>query len=377
MKNLFFVVAVLCISVNVYAIPPSRGPAVERGDTSPEKIVMPVMNIEVPYHVKSGANTKTGCGGDCRDGVHVNPGTVPSTKPVLDKIVEEKQKADKELVDAAREWYLEDGEKPLEDPSSIVIEWLIDKMKDKLLGPIGEVIDAMKPTDIGLEDFDKIKNKEQLKRLRAKLELEEKELKKQKEANEKAYEENTKLLFPIIPDETTINREPASTKQIQVENAIKAIAKLRSEDLFVIADHVIRRSKIDAPIRLPIETANDIAKVLRGMTASNACAVSSKSSCVLFGVPQGKKCYCPEFKFDGSFITVTGIAIRKPVGRYCRTEHVSEDLHGMYPIGVSCRIPVDLTIDPRFPQFSFIMGRISKEKCESWIDKTFKSECND
>lgn len=309
-------------------------------------------------------STKVGCGGDCRDAV-----IDKKTKPVLTTTVEKNiydvlKAAEKEFTDAAKEyaWNLEKDEEPL-GGDSLIVKLAIDKLKGLLLGPVGELIDALEPTPIGLSDFDRAKSKEAIQGLRLHLENEEKSLREQRDANQKAYEENMKFLFPEISEEQ-INRGPASAgglaRQTRIEKSILALAKLKSDDMAIIADHVIRRSKPDAPIRLTNASIEKAKKAFQVVTPANMCWVDANQGCVLYGVKKGATCFCPHFVNQFSWVAVKGQALRKDKGQYCRSGSVRENMYEALPVGVSCRIPVDLAIDPNFPHFEYIVGKIAR-----------------
>lgn len=362
-RHLVSFTLVLAMSAAV-AAPPSK---VATGGEDPA-LNMPEITIEGTYSREpksSPSPKKVGCGGDCREAARD-----PKAKPVLTSTAEKNiadilKVAEKEFADAAKEyvWNLEQDEEPL-GGDSLIVKWAVDKLKGLLVpAPVGHLMDALEPTPAGLSDFDRVKSKEAMQRLREHFEFEEKTLKEQKDANQKAYEENTKMLFPEVPEEL-INRGPASAgdlaRRARFEKSILALARLKSSDMAIVADHIIRRSKLDAPIRLTLKSNEMATSALQIVAPANMCWINANQGCVLYGVKKNAPCFCPRFVNQFSWVAVKGQALRRETAQYCGSGSARENMYEAIPVGVSCRIPVDLTVNPYFPYFEYIEGRIVK-----------------
>ncbi len=358
-KNLIAITLVLSLS-NLVAARPVK---VDRGGATQE-ITLPEFTIEFNLPGKGEAGkgpTKVGCGGDCNDGASKKTST--ATLPVLTSAAEVSvadilKVAQKEVDEAARDyvWNLEQDSKPLETDIEMV-----DKAWKKLSKFIPNLQrnlkDALNPGDIGLTDFDKANGKKAMQALREHLEYNEKELKRQKEADQEAYENNTMYLFPEVTEQPAI-RGPASVddakKQARFEQSILSLARLKSSDFEIVVDHLIRRSKIDAPIRLTVKESERSVKVLDLFVEANMCSINREQGCVLYGIPKGARCYCPKYTSEVHWMPVAGYAGKRPTSRYCRTGTNQTELFQELPIGVTCRIPVDLTNG----RFMYLEGKV-------------------
>lgn len=282
------------------------------------------------------------------------------------QVAEEKRKAAlAEYGDAARALMVEEGDPPLQDTKALT-DWLIDQLKDKILGPVGEVLTAIDPDDIAPTPFDKPKTVQDMKALRVKLDMEEKD---QAEKNKKAYEENLKKLFPDKPAEAQPETAPANPglaatapaqkKLARVEAAVRQLASLKGDDFLAVTDHVLRRGRAGSPTPLSAELSRQVVAVLAPVTRANACMVTG-GACILLGVAKGDNCYCPRMTSPTTFTQIPGKATRRPLGQYCRRGDVSDNLNSLYPLGVGCFITVNTTVNPAYPRVEYLPGRVSR-----------------
>jgi hypothetical protein len=361
LSEVAFILLLYPLVSSAFAMPPVQVPvAVEKVNLAPFNI-----KIDGTDDKKDGPKgpTKVGCGGDCGAGKGFQrPYLTPPT--AAEKTVQEKlSQAEKEELDAANEylWKLEKNDKPLAG-SSLIIDWATDKLKDVVLGPAGELMDALEPEPIGISEFDKAKSKEDMRKLREHLEYEEKELQKQKQENALLYEKNSEILFPA-PRAITSGRDPASAEsQTRFENSIINRAKLKSEDFAVVAGHILRRSKIDAPIRMTIESSNMTSKILKSQAPANICVPTTNAetkACVVFGAQKGIPCFCNGPL--GWTTPIQGVTTRRATGHYCRNGGAVQNIYESLPLGATCSIPVNVSINPGFPLYESLPGEIRKQ----------------
>jgi hypothetical protein len=249
-------------------------------------------------------------------------------------------------------------EEPLEN-ESMVLDWLLDKAKNKLLptGPWGTVLDSLKPTAVGVSDFDQAKDKAEMKRLRDELDAEERQLRRQREQNAKLYEENMRHLEPKLPP-TEISRAVAALPELnRMQDALVARARLRSDDYGYVVQQLLSRTRFDADIRMPTATYTRVSREIWRTTPSNVCA-SPAGSCVLTGFRKGHICFCPN-AMGMQYAPVWGKATRFPMGTICRSNNFSIDLRQRFPAQVPCGIPVNVGINPDVPVWEYVTGKVS------------------
>ncbi|WP_157016076.1 hypothetical protein [Pseudomonas batumici] len=330
---------------------------VTRGSDGTEQITLDEIQIEGTF-----TGPRKNLCGDCRDGVYNPKQTKPSlpnpsaapTKSQQQIEIEAKQAFDDAAVLYVRK--IRQDEEPLEN-ESMVVKWLEDKLKDKLLptGPWGTVLDSLEPTVGGVSEFDKAKDKEEMKRLRTEIEAEERQLRRDREQNAKLYEENMRYLEPKLPPEEIARGVAALPELNKMQDALVARARLRSEDYGYVVQQLLSRTRFDADIRMPAETYKKVSSEIWRTTPSNVCTVPTTPTvtCVLNGFRKGQPCTCPN-------VPVVGTTSRYPTGSICRHDDVSVDLRQLFPARAQCGIPVDVSVNPGFPRWEYLRGVISE-----------------
>ncbi|WP_432780646.1 hypothetical protein QZH44_29760 (plasmid) [Pseudomonas corrugata] len=306
--------------------------------------------------------------GDCRDGVYIpknTPSPLPNPNATPAKSQQELELDAKQAFDDAAVLYVRKirlDEEPLEN-ESMVVKWLIDRLKNKVLptGPWGTVLDSLEPTVGDISEFDKIKDKDEMKRLRSELDAEERQLRRDREQNAKLYEENMKHLEPKLAPEDR-SRALASLPELnKMQEALVARAQLRSEDYGYVVQQVLTRTRFDADIRMPAATYKKVAEALWRTTPSNVCVVPTipSTSCVLYGIRKDQPCTCPNIP-NGSFAFTSGKTSRAPLGSVCRSNELSADFRQLFPVGVQCSLPVNVSPNPNFPRWEYLLGVIKE-----------------
>lgn len=307
--------------------------------------------------------------GDCRDGVYnpkktiaplPNPNAVP-VKSQQQLEFEAKQAFDDAAVLFVRK--IRTDEEPLEN-ESMVVKWLTDKLKNKVIptGPWGTVLDSVDPTVGGVSEFDKVKDKDEMRQLRIELEAEERQLRRDREQDAKLYDENMKRLEPKLAPED-LARAVASLPELnKMQDALVARANIRSEDYGYVVRQLLSRTRFDADIRMPAATYKKVAKEIWRITPSNVCVVPTTPStvCVLYGIRKDQPCTCPNI-VNGSFASAPGKTTRAPQASICRRDKFAVDLRQLFPVGAQCGLPVDVSVNPNFPRWEYLRGTI-KEK---------------
>jgi hypothetical protein len=304
------------------------------------------------------------------------------------------------LEEAGRQYRIEQKLKDLDKPietSNGIIKWFIGELIGRFSESAKDVWDAMSADDPEMSVFDEknIHKDGQLLVLREALDQEKKEmlaaikakqdaLDKEKDANQKAYEENSKKLLldgktpEPMPAEDPVIRGPASvTLSPAMQSAvasIKALAAIKGDNFSAIADHVFTRGIKDSDMPISPKLAKEINKALAPFTPANACAIGN-GACVLHEGAKGDSCYCPKMVSATMFVRVNGMAVKRSFGEFCRRGDASIKMPMEFPIGVSCTIPVDVTMNPAYPQYENILGRVSAYECKSWADK-FSGHCD-
>lgn len=357
-------VALLAWSV-AHAAPPYKVTKGESGDTL---IVMDEITIEGVISTGTGGGSKVNCG-DCKDGVYTPKKSAPPPSPSASSpppkskeqlAAELKQAADEAAVLYVRKIRLDD--EPLEN-ESMVVKWLLDKLKNSVIpiGPWGTVLDALEPTAVGVSEFDTVKDRDEMKRLRIELEAEESKLKREKEENAKLYEENMQRLKPEIPAED-LARGLASLPELnKFQDALVARARLRSDDFGYVVQQLLTRTRFDADMRMSQATYTRVAETIWKQTPSNVCIVPTtpRKFCVLRGVRKGMNCVCPNTP-PGAYASGPGQASTFPQGSICRRGKLSADLRQLFPVGAQCGMPVNVSLNPSFAMWEYLPGVISE-----------------
>lgn len=320
--------------------------------------------IEGYYHEKG--PHKVSCG-DCKDGVYnvkKAPAPLPNPSTPPPKSHEQLELEAKQAFEDAAILYVRkvrQDEEPLEN-ESMVIKWLLDKGKDKVLpiGPWGSVLDSLEPATGGVSEFDQAKDKSEMKRLRGELEAEERQLRRDREQNAKLYEENMRHLEPKLPAAEIARGIAALPELNRMQDALVARAKLRSEDYGFVVQQLLSRTRFDADIRMPIETFKKVSSEIWRTTPSNVCVASTvpATTCMLNGFRKGHTCVCPN-PMGLQYQMAWGTATRFPLGSICRSDKVSIDLRRLFPARVQCGIPVNVSVNPGMPAWEFLSGEIS------------------
>lgn len=334
-----------------------------------DKVDMP--RLEIDGTIK-GSTPKPGPGAKCNDGTcndggtrqttpsggTVTPGpTVPIAVPAQSPTTQEiaaaaRSAAEAEFKDAVKALQLEEGDPGLQD-TSLLVDWLIDKITDKAkASPYIKLIEALTPDQGAVTPFDKPKTLEEMKALRVKLEVEEREL---REANEKALDKNLQRLN-LMPS-------PAPPMK-RVENALIILASLRGEDMRGVADQILARSDENSSIPFSRESSDEIIAVLSPITPANACKVRI-GACPLQGAYAGDQCWCPRMTSPTTYVKNPGLAVRVRLGQYCRSGDTYTKLLSALPLGVTCVIPVNVSPNRAYPRYETVPGRVSKYDCNS------------
>jgi hypothetical protein len=327
----------------------------------------------------------------CGDGGCVTERAPKTPPPVVNtpaqiaeaKRVEETKAFDQAVLDSIYEDELEKGDAPLEG-TSVLLDKFKERLKEKVnllipKPPIIELIEALDPEYVGTSRFDEKQNKDEMKLLRGKLDLEKQALWKtideENKANEQAYQENLKTFKldgkgaePKAPPIRGPASIPYTAADQKVLASLQKLAALKSDDFGAITEHIITRGYNGADLPISESLQKQIGKTLAPVTRANVCLVKG-GSCFLAGASEGDSCYCPQMISPTSFKKINGIAFRADLGKYCRKGDSSSELDALYPIGVLCNIPVDLSPSYGYQHVEFIRGKVSQYSCESWAEK--------
>ncbi|HYD61252.1 MAG TPA: hypothetical protein VEC35_12890 [Noviherbaspirillum sp.] len=344
--------SMVLLTIEAFAAP-RRGPAVEAGGDT-VTISLPEIEIEGTYTGRGPSKVPRGEDSGNSPGAKPSTPKVPPAAPLPPQGSIE-AKAQKELEDAANELRIKLGDPPLES-TSLLLDHLFDKLWD-LTGPIGELYDALAPEPIGLSPLDKAKNKDEMRALKHLMEQEERDL---SEKNRKALEENEKKLIP---------------EQLRFEKAIVGIASLKSDDFKYVTAYTLVRSRRGTPVPIGDDMKSQIVKVLSSAAPANACEIQNGSVCMLFGIAQGKSCYCPRFRPDRTWVPVLGKAVKRPLGKYCRSGQAFEKLVVAVPEGATCGIPVNISNNPYMPVYEYLRGKVAESPCDPY-NLNFDPECD-
>lgn len=252
--------------------------------------------------------------------------------------------------------------------------------------PGGEVLVSIfdtfdSPETVGVSLFDKKYDDYQLLVIREALDQEQKEqleeIKKEKETNKKIFEENLKQLKldgkyeESKPSEEIIIRGPASELSPatqQVMRTIRSLSTLKGKNFAAITDHVLRRGVQGSLIPISPKLSKQIVKAMEPMTKANACVVPG-GSCMLFEGAKGDSCYCPKMVSQTAYVRINGVAVKNELGGHCKNGGETFPMPALYPVGLNCNIPVNVSINPYYPQFEFLRGKVSKYACKTWEEK--------
>jgi len=304
------------------------------------------------------------CGADCRDALPEKKGAPPPITPLqpVPGFLHPVSVADQDLKRAIYEFELEHRARPLET-SSVIIEKAADKLTDLLPSPLNELVDMILSVEddpgLGISDFDRARSKEEMNRMRFKLENEERRLRERKEKEAEAFEANFKTLFADPIESPHLNRGPASNdSQAVLEKVIRERAQKVSDDLYIITDQILRRTKADAPIPLTRKSIPALQNVLKRAAIVNHCEISKGRSCMINGQGVGRPCFCDYQNRIGLWTRSNGTSKYSPLGNACKWNHAVTDLTQQLPIGFPCEFPMNLAFTPGYFNWHMVQGKV-------------------